>query len=294
MLRGLARATPLVAARQPGGGWRIEYAVCPAELPEEYFSIAVLHALQGKPLAQARGSGWRISATARTAVPELVSYFDSVRLDLRCCRDMRLKFGTEGRGMLAAEVLSFGAGMVRARNDDPRERLHRHIWSRYGRLHSRPEHVYARIRTLHRNSAPSREEVGKESFDSTNVVFGDTLGELEQLWARRADTAFLELVAQSLQEISRCEIATFCHPPLDPGAIMQLHWRAQRLWKAPPVNGRALLRRLDFILSHTVVDDNPQTVYRWRRADAMPRPLVPPRSPGAWTPDHSGYDGWLK
>ena len=56
---------------------------------------------------------------------------------------------------------------------------------------SRHETVYARIGALHWNSLPLIHGKQKESFDSTNVIYGDAYGELEQLWERRADTAFL-------------------------------------------------------------------------------------------------------
>jgi len=114
--------------------------------------------------------------------------------------------------MLAAELLAFGTGSLRARNDDPAERIHHHLWGQYGRLQTRHEAVYARIRTLHRNSLLPLNRIQKESFDSTNLIYGDVFGELEQLWERRADTVFLDQVAQGLEPLRKdAQLTSACH-----------------------------------------------------------------------------------
>jgi len=289
LVRGITRGTPLCPFRTPEGEPRVEHRFQPQELPDAYYTQAAFHALQGLPLAQARQTGCRLNAAAKAAVPELVGYFDVVRLDLRCCRDLRLKLRSEGAGLLAAELLTCGTGVLRARNDDPTERLYRHLWSQYGRIESRHERVYARIRALHQNSSPLPEVVGKEAFDSTNVIYGDVLGELEQLWERRADTAFLGQIVECLQTLRGTgTIGSFCHPPLAVDAVLKMHFRAQAIWKVPPKSARALLRRVEYILERTHVDSCPQTVYRWQE----PQPQSQSATRG-WQADSSGYDGWL-
>jgi len=67
--------------------------------------------------------------------------------------------------------------------------------------------------------------------------------------------------------------------------------RAQALWRTPPTSARVLLRRLEYILEHTRVDDSPATVFQWRQERA--RPGDGQDKVSGWKPDDSGYDGWL-
>jgi hypothetical protein len=285
LCRRLTRQTALVAALSETGRARVEYRIRPGDLPEEYFTLASFHALQGLAYEPARFARWRVQPRAKPWVLAQANYFDAVRLDRRCLRDLRLKPAKLGPGLLAGEILSFGTGVLRARNDAPDDTVQADLVRFHGRLESPRQEVFARIRALSWNSLPLLGNGQTESFESTNLVYGDTFGELEQLWERRADTVLLELVAHSLQKFRRhAQLADYLCPPLNRGEVSRLHL-SQGIWKAPPNNGRALLRRLEKILEWTILDDQAQTV--------SASPSVRTAAGEHWQADRSGYDGWL-
>jgi hypothetical protein len=294
LIRNLTRHVPLRPVFASDGAPLFRYDVEAVALPEGYYALALFHSRGGMSLELMRQTRWRVGRRERMRLPREVNYFDAVRLDRRCCRDLRLKMRKQGPGMLAGELLAFGAGTLRARNDDPLEQVHRQLWSQHGRIQTRHEVVHATIRALHWHSLPLLHETRKESFDSTNLIYGDAFGELEQLWDRRADTVFLDQVAQSLRQMrGQAETAAYLHPPLNLPAVMKMHLRCQCAWKSPPTTARSLLRRLEYILGNTTADASPRTVFR--RFEPEPDCEVEPLGDAgaAWQPDMTGYDGWL-
>lgn len=289
VVRTATRRTPLKASLSAGGRLRLEYEARPEDLPETFWGLAWLHALKGSPAQKALNARGRPPLAQRLRILEQVSHFDVIKLDRRCARDLRLKSTHPGPGMLGCELLCFGVGMLRARNDNPRDRLHHLLWKHYGRITPKNEIVFATIRTLAAVPSPGSLESHKEAYDSTNVYYGDVLGELQQIWDRRADTNFLEQVVLSLQSFgAESGVASFLRPPQCLAETVRLHLRAQSVWRKPPTHARAVLRRVEYILDHTQVDAAPETCYRGADTDSHAG-----HSPGEGWQDRLGYDGWL-
>ena len=294
LIRSVTRQTPLSAGFSTDQGVVLRYSFGEQDLPEAYYSLAVFHALGGLSSGSLRRTRWRVRAGDKAGIPGRINYFDAVKLDRRCARDLRLKLKRHGPGLLAGELLCFGTGTLRARNDDPVERIHHYLWSQYGRLHTRHEVIHARIGALHWSSLPLIYMRQKESYDSTNVIYGDVHGELEQLWERRADTVFLGQVAEALQRMHRqAEIAAFLQPPLNLGAVMKLHLRCQAVWKYPRQCAGAAaasgMHSRQYDRGRFAHDHLSATLSRQPESQAGSQAS---RSRG-WKADRSGYDGWL-
>src|SRR5437868_1791173 len=99
MLRRLTRHTPLRVTVGTDGSLDLQNSIEPDLLQDSYFHLALLHRLY-------RGLREPVQTQHRTAlqsdknnVVARAGYFDAIRLDRRCCRDLRLKVSSCGPGL---------------------------------------------------------------------------------------------------------------------------------------------------------------------------------------------------
>ncbi len=247
LLRKLTRCTPLKPFRLADGTATVQYCIRPELLPETYFTLVGCHTLDGLPLEQLRLGCWRVRESSKLAILKAAAGFDATRLDRRCWGDLRPRPDVRGTALLSGELLVFGAGALRGPS------LHRG----HAAIPVPRQNVVTRIWGLRPEGYPLP-EIRKRVYESTNVIYGDTLGELEQLWDRRADTAFLDHVARALTNARQwARLPVSRHPPSNAAAVLSIHRRSQAIWKSPPSSGRVLLRRIEFILDHTVIPTSP-------------------------------------
>lgn len=283
----LRECTRNALLRAGGAGGVIQHEVRPEKLPAAYYPLAAFHSVQGFSVDETILTRWRVQEEQKPLVAIAAGYLDATRVDRRCAGDLRLRPAVCGPGLMAAEVLTFGTGALR-----PAGYAATAVWEfmEYGRLSTRFEVVHARIAALHCGPWSSGACIEKEVYYSSNLMYGDVLGELEQLWERRADTDFLDQVARHLRCMRFWSRRTApAHAPLDYEAVIKTHLRAQAVWRKPPTTGRALLRRIEFILTHTMIDSSPVTTFP--TPAHRPNPLSRPDLDLGQ--DRSGYDGWL-
>jgi hypothetical protein len=90
LIRNLTRHTPLRAGLSMDPRLLVQYNFQEQDLPEAYYSLGLFHAVGGLPLESLRRTRWRARAGDKAELPARVNYFDAVKLDRRCARDLRL------------------------------------------------------------------------------------------------------------------------------------------------------------------------------------------------------------
>ena len=114
LIRGVTRHTPLRAGLSADQRLMVQYSFQEKDLPEAYYSLGLFHSVGGLPIETLRRTRWRARASDKAEIPARVNYFDAVKLDRRCARDLRLKLKRHGPGLLSGDLLCFGVGMLRA------------------------------------------------------------------------------------------------------------------------------------------------------------------------------------
>lgn len=190
---------------------------------------------------------------------------------------MGLRLATKGMcdssGPTALEPLTFGVGAFRKTfckqtlfQSVVGEAPHKKTDSDLLRINARY------IVPTERSEADQRRVIDRITWESTNLIYGDSLGEIEQLLRRREDKEFLQAYLQTIQEtgrrIDRKNPAPNNHMPYSgrvsyvgmpylSGRVLPAwvdHVENQGIWDKPPQSTEELVERAQFIWDNTFHD----------------------------------------
>lgn len=191
--------------------------------------------------------------------------FDSIANEDSCRWAIRPHISLYVHRMLSADTLCFGVGTLRhvfQPENTFKAALYRQDASYRTYIPSskiRPKHtvkhglIVARTQWNH-----STQTWSPEAYESTNLLYADVFGEIEQLSSRRNQIPFMKKVAEALQGLNdfpqtgRTLGGWTIHPKYLP--LYREHLRAQSVWDKAPGSPEELIERIKFILDQTLID----------------------------------------
>ncbi|GEM_PF-4888614 len=259
-MAALSRGTPLVpvfegsATKPKRGDAKVEDIIHETDVLERIVSPRYYELLD-VPEYWEDGSG--SARTPHTLYHQ--NYFDANRVDELCRDGLRNRISLRSTSMFAVDPISYGVGIlrpVRAWSGG----FHAALGEPLGKLTARGTRVYGHIIA---RTHIDPEKTGKshaEDWESTNMLYGDMYGEIQQLDDRRTEKKFLEQVIQglnagkdTLERMGTLE---------EFRRVYKNHLACQSLWKSPPQSPDELLERIDYILEHSTFDEQPNTNLR--------------------------------
>src|SRR5262245_39951987 len=84
LLRNLARRSLLRPCLGVDGALMMQYSVDAISLPDDYFSLAMLHGIGGMSLDLLKKTAIHLRPDEKQEIPEQVNCFDALTLDRRC------------------------------------------------------------------------------------------------------------------------------------------------------------------------------------------------------------------
>lgn len=260
------------------------YFPWPSRLPDG--TCALWRGDKDQPELSQPGGGYKSAGKYRDDNPESIALF--FRLDgsaLNMCNPMDKweggwsqngwRLGRDSDGPLALEPVAFGTGIFRELFS--RQTLFESMVGELPRQKYVSEYLQSlgtTVTTEIRHGEPE-----KIVYESTNIVYGDSYGELEQIMRRREDRTFLDLYLQVLHYQSerlvpggtdpnvwynkgRNFFETFRgHPSEASGELCRAwnqHIDQHGLWDRPPQTPDELLERIEFLLANTIIDNHPE------------------------------------
>src|SRR3989338_6902682 len=169
---------------------------------------------------------------------------------------MRNRIDVRFTSMFAVDPINHGVGIlrrVRAWSGGSYAALGEPL----GKLTARDIKVYGHIIARTHIDPEDTNKYHAEDWESTNMLYGDMYGEVQQLQDRRTERKFLEQVVQGLNSGK----GTF----ESMGTLEEFknayrnHLACQSLWELPPQSADELLERVDYILGHSIFDEQPKT-----------------------------------
>ncbi len=129
-----------------------------------------------------------------------------------------------------------------------------------GKLTPRNMKIYAHIIARTHIDPEKTDKYHAEDWESTNMLYGDMYGEVQQLSDRKSERKFLEQVVQGLNSVCGMQgkLEEFKQ-------VYKNHLACQMLWELPPQSPDELLERVDYILEHTTFDELPKTDLKLHR-----------------------------
>ncbi len=209
---------------------------------------------------------WGAGGRART--PETLyiqDYFNANRVDELCRDGQRNRIDVRITSMCSVDPINFGVGIfrpVKAWSGG----FYAALGEPLGKLTARGMKVYAHIIARTHIDPENTSERHAEDWESTNMLYGDMYGELQQLQDRKTEKRFLEQVCQGLNVSGRymADRLSEYHQ------LYQNHLACQSLWNEPPKNSGELLERVEYVLGHSSFDEKPKVDLKLHRAYKEP------------------------
>ncbi len=203
---------------------------------------------------------------SRARIPETLyhqNYFDANRVDGLCRDGMRNRIDLRFTSMFAVDPINHGVGIlrpVRTRSGG----FYAVLGEPLGKLTARDIKVHGHIIARTHIDPEDTNKYHAEDWESTNMLYGDMYGEVQQLHDRRTERKFLEQVVQGLNsgEGTLESMGTLEEFKL----AYRNHLACQGLWKLAPQSADELLERVDYILGHVTLDEKPKVDTKLHKA----------------------------
>jgi len=191
------------------------------------------------------------------------NYFDANRVDELCRDGERNRISLRYTSMFSVDPINSGVGILRPAR----------AWSGgfyaalgepLGKLTARGMKVHGHIIARTHIDPEDTNKYHTEDWESTNMLYGDMYGEVQQLHDRRTERKFLEQVVQGLN--SGKGTLESMETLEEFKKVYRNHLACQSLWELPPQSADELLERVDYILGHATLDEKSKVDVKLHKA----------------------------